>query len=196
MLQRASNLLTSNGNPAAAIADIFVERVENTSESNIINPASPGFGATLKRKLQGAKHIPIVRSISLRSSPGPGSLQRQSRRHTRAFSTDSSTTRPKLLHTNSPESINMPSNDPHILPTEPLTQSPKPSLSPPQLTPRSSMADVDVPQLLQNGVPMMKVSASRQKTHVFRLDPDQGQIFWESKKSKISARNAIYLFCV
>jgi phosphatidylinositol phospholipase C delta len=47
------------------------------------------------------------------------------------------------------------------------------------------MADVVVPELLQHGVLMTKVSAKRQKTFVFCLDPDQGQILWESKKSKI-----------
>jgi phosphatidylinositol phospholipase C delta len=57
------------------------------------------------------------------------------------------------------------------------------------------MADVVVPPLLQKGVPMTKVSASRQKTYVFQLDPDQGQILWESKKPKISARHKIVSVC-
>ncbi|KAI0357698.1 PLC-like phosphodiesterase [Trametes cingulata] len=46
----------------------------------------------------------------------------------------------------------------------------------------SSSADATVPQLLQAGVPMLKVSAKKQKRYIFRLDPDQGQIIWESKK--------------
>lgn len=48
------------------------------------------------------------------------------------------------------------------------------------------MADVVVPELMRRGVPMTKVSAKRQKTYVFQLDPDQGQILWVSKKQKIS----------
>jgi phosphatidylinositol phospholipase C delta len=135
--------------------------------------------------------MPLVRSISLRS---PSGSDRHGRRHTRAFSTDSSTTRPKLVHTVSPGSINVTSNVPQVAqPTGALVQSPKPSQ--PQFVPRRpSMADVAVPQLLQKGVPMTKVSASRQKTYVFQLDPDQGQILWESKKPKISAchANAFY----
>ena len=33
---------------------------------------------------------------------------------------------------------------------------------------------------------MLKVSGRKQKNIVFRLDPDQGQIIWESKKHRIS----------
>ncbi|KAI0672187.1 1-phosphatidylinositol-4,5-bisphosphate phosphodiesterase 1 [Trametes maxima] len=46
----------------------------------------------------------------------------------------------------------------------------------------SASTDATVPQLLQQGVPMLKVSAKKQKRYIFRLDPDQGQIIWESKK--------------
>jgi hypothetical protein len=50
----------------------------------------------------------------------------------------------------------------------------------------ASMADVTVPAVLQMGTPMIKVSGGKQKNVVFRLDPDQGQIIWESKKHRIS----------
>ncbi|KAF8491854.1 PLC-like phosphodiesterase [Russula emetica] len=49
----------------------------------------------------------------------------------------------------------------------------------------ASMADVTVPAVLQMGTPMIKVSGGKQKNVVFRLDPDQGQIIWESKKHRI-----------
>jgi phosphatidylinositol phospholipase C delta len=48
------------------------------------------------------------------------------------------------------------------------------------------VGDVTVPQLLQQGTPMTKVSAKDRKRAVFRLDPDIGQIIWESKKHRIS----------
>jgi hypothetical protein len=48
------------------------------------------------------------------------------------------------------------------------------------------MADVAVPAVLQMGTPMIKVSGGKQKRVVFRLDPDRGQIIWESKKHRIS----------
>ncbi|KAL5514659.1 hypothetical protein ACEPAG_1975 [Sanghuangporus baumii] len=46
-------------------------------------------------------------------------------------------------------------------------------------------ADVKVPLLLQEGTPLTKVSAKKKKTVTFRIDPDQGYVLWESKKSGI-----------
>ncbi|RDX52458.1 1-phosphatidylinositol-4,5-bisphosphate phosphodiesterase 1 [Lentinus brumalis] len=51
-----------------------------------------------------------------------------------------------------------------------------------QVAQTASSTDATIPQLLQQGVPMLKVSAKKQKRYIFRLDPDQGQIIWESKK--------------
>lgn len=139
-----------------------------------------GLGASIKRKLREAKNQGLARSISLQrpsSSSGSDSLRTQSRRQTRAFSSGSTTTRPRLV---SPESINVPGYAPQAQPVKPQShyrRAPR----------RISMADVAVPELLQNGVPMTKISANRQKTFIFQLDPDQGQIRWESKKLKISA---------
>lgn len=50
-----------------------------------------------------------------------------------------------------------------------------------------SMGEIHVPALLQQGVPMTKVSGKSQKSYLFKLDADQGQIIWESKKLRISA---------
>ena len=51
----------------------------------------------------------------------------------------------------------------------------------------ASTLDLTVPDVLQRGTPMTKVSGRKQTSVVFRLDPDQGQIIWESKKHRISA---------
>jgi hypothetical protein len=62
----------------------------------------------------------------------------------------------------------------------------------------SSKMDIAVPRLLQQGTPMTKVSAKRQRKAVFQLDPDQGQIIWQSgssRKQKISTFYARYLTC-
>ncbi|KAI9509539.1 PLC-like phosphodiesterase [Russula earlei] len=48
-----------------------------------------------------------------------------------------------------------------------------------------SIPDVVVPRLLQRGTHMIKVSGKKQKNVLFRLDPDQGQIIWESKRHRI-----------
>ena len=50
----------------------------------------------------------------------------------------------------------------------------------------SGMLDGTVPKELLDGTPMLKVSAKKQKRYVFKLDPDQGQIIWQSKKLRIS----------
>lgn len=53
--------------------------------------------------------------------------------------------------------------------------------------PSYAMTDVAVPDLLQQGTPMTKVSSKRQKKFDFKVDPDQGQIVYESNRTKISA---------
>ena len=46
--------------------------------------------------------------------------------------------------------------------------------------------DITVPALLQQGTPMLKISAKEKKNRIFRLDADLGQVLWQSKKSGIS----------
>ena len=49
------------------------------------------------------------------------------------------------------------------------------------------MEGLKVPALLIQGTPMTKYSEKKgPKSRVFRLDPDQGQILWPSRKSGIS----------
>lgn len=50
----------------------------------------------------------------------------------------------------------------------------------------TSTSDVTVPDLLQTGISMTKVSGRKQKVVFFRLDPDQGHIILASKKYRIS----------
>ncbi|KAG6827962.1 hypothetical protein H0H92_009820 [Tricholoma furcatifolium] len=53
------------------------------------------------------------------------------------------------------------------------------------LLPMNEEGDVAVPKLLQEGIPMTKVSSKKQRRSVFRLDPDIGQIIWEGKRQRI-----------
>ena len=50
----------------------------------------------------------------------------------------------------------------------------------------SGMLDGTIPEELLKGTLMLKVSAKKQKRYVFKLDPDLGQISWQSKKERIS----------
>ncbi|KAF8189191.1 PLC-like phosphodiesterase [Mycena galopus ATCC 62051] len=53
-------------------------------------------------------------------------------------------------------------------------------------TPRSSHSSVDdtVPKALQDGIFLTKISTKKQQKLLFRLDPDRGQLIWESKVRK------------
>ena len=137
MLQRAlTTSIATSGNPA--FKDVFTESNSESSPSGSLFPSS--LGASIKRKLQDA--MPLVRSISLRSPSGSRSAHK-ARRQNRAFSADSSTTRPHIVHTYSPESINVAQIVPQV---QPVVQSPKPSQS--HFIPRRpSMADVDIPHV-------------------------------------------------
>lgn len=60
-----------------------------------------------------------------------------------------------------------------------------PPLSPGEQATNPTHPDTTVPQLLQGGVLMLKISEKRQKKVVFKVDPDQGQILYESKKNGV-----------
>ncbi|KAG7451424.1 PLC-like phosphodiesterase [Guyanagaster necrorhizus] len=51
--------------------------------------------------------------------------------------------------------------------------------------------DTSVPLALQQGTMMLKVSAKKEKRVLFRIDPDEGQIFYESRKSGVIPIEAI-----
>ena len=50
-----------------------------------------------------------------------------------------------------------------------------------------NLADLSVPDILQKGTPMTKISEKKKKKMQVKLDADQGQIVYESSKSGISA---------
>lgn len=127
------------------------------------------------------------------------------RSHRRAQS-ESLPTRPRVNHApadseGTPVDVDLPSHNPsspHLRP-RPLTRMaslPESPISEQQQQQQAQQAapvaqpaastDATIPQLLQQGVPMLKVSAKKQKRYMFRLDPDQGQIIWESKKLRFS----------
>ncbi|KAJ7766326.1 1-phosphatidylinositol-4,5-bisphosphate phosphodiesterase 1 [Mycena maculata] len=60
-------------------------------------------------------------------------------------------------------------------------------------TPRSSSSSADdaVPKILQDGILLTKISSKKQRKLLFRLDPDRGQLIWESKVRKYIPIEAI-----
>ncbi|KAJ7059156.1 phosphoinositide-specific phospholipase C [Mycena amicta] len=60
-------------------------------------------------------------------------------------------------------------------------------------TPRSSSSSIDdtVPQFLQDGVFLTKISSKKHRKLLFRLDPERAQLLWESKVKKYIPVDAI-----
>ena len=54
----------------------------------------------------------------------------------------------------------------------------------------ASSDDFAIPDLLQQGTPMTKVSPKKMQRVAFRLDADQGQITWTTKKPHISTSSS------
>lgn len=180
MLQRAAGLLTTQGKPVRAFQDAL------HPQSSTCQDQEPSSGSTsdnslrrsLSKRLSKVKTAPVVRGISLR---GDASQIRQ--RHGRALSEPQI---PRLdgVHTTSIHSLLEVAQASPRSPTDPRAQAPSQEEPPRPIARKASMADV--PLALQHGVPMTKVSPRSQKSYIFRLDADQGQIIWESKKLRIS----------
>ncbi|PPQ68017.1 hypothetical protein CVT24_002926 [Panaeolus cyanescens] len=106
----------------------------------------------------------------------------------------SSTERPKLSSRSEstvvPATVSGSADRPHgtedvAQPSSPTHhQSPSKLAVPPRNLPRR-LSSVHIPESLQTGTIMTKVSMKKQKAFLFRLDAALGQIVWESKKHKI-----------
>ncbi|EJD41561.1 PLC-like phosphodiesterase [Auricularia subglabra TFB-10046 SS5] len=147
------------------------EDVFSSSPQQLQAPAAalegrrPALGE--RRKSDGSFSASFRKYVDNVSARIPGTPQ-SARRHARAMS-ESSTHRPKANSTPAPQ---------------PFQHSEKPAqLGQSHL--KETDASFEVPVPLQHGTPMLKVSAKKIKTQVFRIDPDQGHILWESKKSGI-----------
>lgn len=55
----------------------------------------------------------------------------------------------------------------------------------------ASNEDLSVPDLLQKGTTMFKVSARQEKDVLLRLDPGKHQIVWDSKRRKASSMSLL-----
>lgn len=187
VLHRARGLLNSRGQPIPSIEVLYERDGDEDDEQSPTLPAlkrATSLGASISRTVTS-----IGRSISFKSSSAAPS--RRKGRHARAQS-DTAATRPLVsrgnlsapaLHLRRSESNTRPDpSPPNGVSTVSLIDDSytDPSRKPPM--------DLKVPQLLRQGTPMTKVSAKKhRKGVVFRLDPDQGQILYETKKPHISA---------
>lgn len=165
ILERAKGLLTSTGIPTLAAQEALQIVVPDPSPdrgmAKNLDDAS-GNGGTLRHSMIGflkAKTAPIVKSIRSRS---------QDARRNR-----------KDDHSDSCPSLSM------TMSTHSTVSSSEEEQTATLVVPNLPADGVTVPLLLREGVHMTKISPGKQKSYIFRLDPDQGQIIWQSKKLRI-----------
>lgn len=184
ILRRAAGLLTTQGKPTLAVQDVLKPQQDTTPDSSQSSSSDSGLRRSLSNRLSKVRAGPVVRAISLQRSP-PNNDGQIRKRHGRAQSESQVPVR------SSGYNANIYSLTEHVEAVQ--TSSPvhledaanHRASSFRQISRKPSMADVPVPALLQHGVPMTKVSPRSQKSYIFRLDADQGQIIWESKKLRI-----------
>ncbi|KAH8112886.1 PLC-like phosphodiesterase [Phellopilus nigrolimitatus] len=207
-LRRAGNLLTSTGEPSIPAlhavlsrpsgsgsasggsgssiggggdSDVAGERVGVNDHTSRPRRRSDNLGASLRRKLSEVKNSGLALRRSLSNASGATSGRRAN--HARSKSESLSRSKglaasPEQLDTRRSKTFNTPSLSSGICEASPFDRDSDPEAS-------MDGDDVKVPLLLQQGTPMTKVSAKKKKTVTFRIDPDQGYILWESKKSGI-----------
>ena len=188
LLKRAGELANSHGQVVKELADD-----ESTPPSRKTN----GFGAAIKRTFRDLKNRSSAfgRSQSLAGhtttiADAADDDKQRRRGHSKSLS-DVSSIQPMATQKLSSPAVRLKrfSSAQHRPPplssvSEGLTAD---HISPPPEPSSPAIGNIRVPQLLQQGTPMTKVSAKKHKKFVFRLDADLGQIVWESKKHKISA---------
>jgi len=193
ILRRAGNLLTSTGH----VQPIVKQYIDPPTKS----PNKLKLTTSIKLKLKEVKDGALSRSksLSIRNSAaeadshnGDGAIPKRKPQHTRSASVSGVNTHNHHEHIPPRMSLdsNMRTKDrlatvPESQPP-PVTDLPDAEKAPTPESATAGVGDVTVPQLLQQGTPMTKVSAKDRKRAVFRLDPDIGQIIWESKKHRIS----------
>lgn len=188
MLHRAANLLTSTGAPA------FKDLPLQSPERELLYPPHPQSSG-LHRRLSDSGVSTSLKQFKNNVVSRTKSVTGKRGRHGR---TQSEAIRPSITHFPSDPSPRMSTGAGASTSTS-ASNTPsfeRPSMTVPNL-PQSpvqeeedgdaSNTEIKVPALLQQGTPLLKVSAKNVKSRVFKLDADLGQILWESKKSGISA---------
>lgn len=208
MLKRAKGLLNSRGEPVMA-----VKAVKAGTDPTSAAGYAEGAGALKRATSLGASITRRVSSIgrSLSFKPSSTTAQQPTKtRTTRAFS-ESLSSRPVVKRNRgSAPDIRRRSaidttttgahDDERALQT--IQASPVDDANGKQdfsEETRKLAMDIKVPQLLIEGTPMTKISAKKQRKGViFRLDPDQGQIRYETKKLHIgpSCCYLSYVLCI
>lgn len=176
-LQRAKSLLTSTGIPTLATLQFVVPDPSSDGEMASHTKDSDDGNGKLRDSMMGflkAKTAPIVKSFRSRSQD-----TRRNRKDDRSPPLSDSRSTPSTVSSSAEQSTVALQV---AVPNLPGATS---SDATPPIQRKSSMAEGTVPLLLREGVHMTKISLGKQKSYIFKLDPDQGQIIWQSKKLRI-----------
>jgi phosphatidylinositol phospholipase C delta len=180
-LQRAKSLLTSTGRPTlAAVQFVAPDPSSDGGMASHMKDSDDGNGK-LRDSMMGflkAKTAPIVKSMRSRSQD-----TRRNRKDDRSPLSDSRSA-PSTVSSAEQSTAALQVSVPNLPDTTARSDATPPIQ---RIAEKSSMAEGTVPLLLREGVHMTKISPGKQKSYIFKLDPDQGQIIWQSKKLRISA---------
>jgi phosphatidylinositol phospholipase C delta len=174
LLRRAANILSSNGQPIPALQeDIIFENDRTVSRS---------IGGSIRRRFQRAGNS-IRRLSSSSSSTSIPTINRHYRSQSEVVRP-----RPDVPRSSSaPDKYSLDHYRPSVISQmSSECSTPHNELVSPSSLSSSNALDFTIPPLLALGTPMTKVSAKKQKKIIVRLDPDLGQISYESKKPWIS----------
>ncbi|VDB86429.1 unnamed protein product [Peniophora sp. CBMAI 1063] len=193
-LRRAQGLTTASGQlsppaqthvlPLRSPAHRRAQSAGSLSPPLFPDPHAGGLKGKMKRAVSRGKELKDNAKEAVRRRRGVAvepHAQAQGHGRSQSFSASPSTSFPPRFTPNmatiiSPTSIAQETSQSTLLPGD----TPNPSI-----TPSSIPADPVVPALLQAGTPLTKVSGKKQQRIVFRLDPDQGHVVWETKKTHI-----------
>jgi phosphatidylinositol phospholipase C, delta len=192
ILHRATNLLTSSGQPAIPDLAFANEEVQSAPPSNRRFSFRQKFQEVkdASKTLTARSKAPTVILKPLETEHKSSSTG--SRRDLRSYSQSVFGSRPMTSSTSQRRSFDTsPTPSRHLSLSAP-TMSASP-ISQTDSSSSESVADVAVPELLQTGTPMTKVSTSKHKKYVFRIDPDQGQIVYDSKVQKVGMLSPSFL---
>ena len=170
-LRRAPNIAYTNGRIVQEVIGI-----DDGGRPATIADKRRGLGASIRRKFKELTTGPTLgRSKSLNDAPNVSAAPLL--KDGVARSQSSVRTRPK-----SPSLLDLERGVQVASPTrlEGQTISSGCSTSP------QPMEDIVVPDLIQRGTLMTKVSAKRRKSVMLTVEPDLGQIVWQSYRQKIS----------
>lgn len=185
-LRRAGNILSPDGKLTKDFASFGYgsgDSSEASSPTRLSFARTNGLGATIKRRLEDFRvQSRIGRSKSLSDAPAGGSQSTQNKHRPHSLILTTHPSRPGRLSCSISAAI-----------SEAMPAQCAPAVPPSAIAGETVIGNVMVPQLLQQGTPMTKVSPKTHKKVVFRLDADLGQMVWESKQQKISEITAHFL---